>query len=156
LLTYYPYRSNQVEVQPILIVAFPSINHVIALIPNYPNLVPRNYGSHLGIRGNRGEFLRFLNLTKNPLPSLECYGVFVAPASMQPYWPMMGQPYQGRRPVATPGWGWRSMMPANVATPITTVVKVGEGGLLDARKGFSGPSIKGQPKGPNHSTSACE
>jgi hypothetical protein len=156
LLTYYPYRSSRVEVQPVLIVAFPSINHVIALVPNYPNLVPRNSGSHLGIRGNRGEFLRFLNPTKNPLPSPECYGVFLAPASMKPYWPMMRQPYQGGRPDATPGWGWPSMMPANVATPVTAMVKVGGGGLLDAGEGFSRPSSKGQPKGPNHSTWACE
>jgi hypothetical protein len=95
LLTYYPCRCSRIEVQPVLIIAFPSINHVIALVLNYPNLVPRNFSSHLGIMGNRGEFLRFLNPTKNPLPSLECYGVFLAQASMQPYWPMMGQPYRG-------------------------------------------------------------
>jgi hypothetical protein len=64
LLTEYPYRSSRVEVQPVLIVAFPSINHAIALVPNYPNLVPRNSGLHLGIRGKRGEFLRFLNPAK--------------------------------------------------------------------------------------------
>jgi hypothetical protein len=48
------------------------------------------------------------------------------------------------------------MMPANVAPPVMAMVKVGGGGLLDAKEGFSGPSSKGQPKGPNHSTWACE
>lgn len=78
LLTYYPYKSNRVEVQPILIVTFRSINHAIALVPKNPNLIPKNFGSHMGIKGNRGEFLRFLNPTKNPLPSPKCYGVFWA------------------------------------------------------------------------------
>lgn len=75
---------------------------------------------------------------------------------MQTYMSMIGQLYQGGRPIATQGWGWPSMMLANVATPVTTMVKVGGGGLLDVGEGFSRPSSKGQPKGPIHSTWACE
>jgi hypothetical protein len=40
--------------------------------------------------------------------------------------------------------------------PITTMVGVGGGGLLNAGKRFFRPSYKGQPKGPNHSTRARE
>jgi hypothetical protein len=56
---------------------------------------------------------------------------------------MMGHPYQGGRLVATLGWGWLGMVPTNVVTPITTMVKVGGGGPPDARKWSFRPSSKG-------------
>ncbi len=52
-----------VKVQPILQVSLPLINPPIVLVPSYPNIVPRNFGSHLGIGGDRGEFLGFSNPT---------------------------------------------------------------------------------------------
>jgi hypothetical protein len=56
LLASYPYRSSQVEVQPILLTTLPLVNLPIALVPSYPNTLLRNSGSHPGIRGDRGEF----------------------------------------------------------------------------------------------------
>jgi hypothetical protein len=90
LLTSCPYRSSWVEVQLGLPIALPLGNPPITMVPCYPNFVPRNSSSHLGIDGDRGEFLGFLNPTRNSLPSLEGYGPFPTLASMQPYWPMMG------------------------------------------------------------------
>jgi len=54
--------------------------------PRYPNFVPRNFSSHLGIDGVMGEFARFFNpIIGNSLPSLEGYGPFPVLTSMQPY-----------------------------------------------------------------------
>jgi hypothetical protein len=51
LLVSYPYRSNKVEVQPILLATLILVNLPISPIPSYPNITPRRYGSHLGIGG---------------------------------------------------------------------------------------------------------
>jgi hypothetical protein len=40
--------------------------------------------------------------------------------------------------------------------PITTMVRVGDGGPLDVGEGCFGPSSKRQPKGLGHSTRACK
>jgi len=60
----------------------PLVNLPIALIPNYPNIVLRNSGSHLNIGGNRGEFPRVSNPIGNPFPSPKGYGSFAALAFM--------------------------------------------------------------------------
>ncbi len=157
LLTNWPYRSSRVEIQSGLSVALPLGNPPIAIVLHYPNIVPRNFDSHLDASGDRGEFFRFLNPTRNSFPSLEGYGFFPALASKQPYWPMMGHPYQGGRSITTLGWGWACMMLGdNVATPVTTIVKAGGRGPPNANERSFKPSSKGQPKKPSHSTRACE
>jgi hypothetical protein len=75
---------SQIEIQPSLLVTFPPGNPPITTTSNYPNIVPRNCGSHSRIKGDRGEFIGFSNPTKNPFPSPKGYGFFAAPA------PMMG------------------------------------------------------------------
>jgi hypothetical protein len=75
---------SQIEIQPSLPVTFPPGNPPITTTSNYPNIVPRNCGSHSRIKGDRGEFIGFSNPTKNPFPSPKGYGFFAAPA------PMMG------------------------------------------------------------------
>jgi hypothetical protein len=67
-----------------LLTTLPLINPLIGPVSSYPNIVPRNSDSHLGIEGNRGEFLGFSNLLGNPFPSPEGYGSFAALAFMQP------------------------------------------------------------------------
>jgi len=109
----------------------------------------------LGIAGYRGEFPRVPNPTGNSFPSPKGYGSYPTPTSMQPYWPMMGQPYQGGKLVTTLGWGWPSMMPGdNVATPVMTMVEASRESPLDVNEGSFRPSNKGQRKGPSHSTKA--
>jgi hypothetical protein len=108
----------------------------------------------LGIGGDRGELPRFLNPKENSFPSLEGYDSFLALTSMQPYWPMMEQPYQWGRPIATLRWGM--MLRDNVVMLVTTMVKVGDKSQLDVGEGSSEPSSKGQPTGPSHSIKSCE
>jgi hypothetical protein len=59
LLTSCLYRFSWVEVQ----VGFPTMlllgNPLIIIILSYPNTVLRNFGSHLGIGGDKGEFQDF-------------------------------------------------------------------------------------------------
>jgi hypothetical protein len=46
LLANCPYKSNQVEVQPVLLDALPLVNPPIAPVFSYPNTVPRNSNSY--------------------------------------------------------------------------------------------------------------
>ncbi len=66
LLTSYPNWSNQLEVQPGLLIAFRPKNLPITTTLRYPNIVSRNFSSHSSIKGDRGKFPRFSNPTKNP------------------------------------------------------------------------------------------
>jgi hypothetical protein len=82
LLARCPHISTRIEIQPILPATFPLVNLPIALVPNYPNIVLRNSGSHSSIRGDRGEFPRVSNPIGNPFPSPKGYGSFAALTSM--------------------------------------------------------------------------
>jgi hypothetical protein len=64
LLANCPYKSSWVEVQLSLLITFPLGNPPIATIFSYPNIVPRNFDSLLGIKEDKGEFLGFPNPTK--------------------------------------------------------------------------------------------
>ncbi len=57
----------------------------MVIVASYPNIIPRNFDSNMGIWGNRGEFLGFSNPTRNPFPSQEGYGFFATAVSMQFY-----------------------------------------------------------------------
>jgi hypothetical protein len=90
LLTSSPYRSNQIEIQLGLQVVIPLWNLPIVIVPSYPNIIPWNSDSNMGIEGNRGEFLGFSNPTGSPFPSQEGYGYFATSDSMQLYlWPSL-------------------------------------------------------------------
>ncbi len=82
LLTSYPNRSNRIEVQPSLLITFPPRNPPITTTPNYLHIVPKNSNSHSGMKGDRGEFPRFSNPTKNPFLSPKGNGSFVTLISM--------------------------------------------------------------------------
>ncbi len=63
LLANCPNRSSQVEIHASFSIALHARNPPIAIVLSYPNIVPRNYDSHLGIEGDKGEFPRFSNPT---------------------------------------------------------------------------------------------
>jgi hypothetical protein len=82
LLVSCPYRSSRVEVQLGLLITLPLRNPLIIMVLRYPNIVLRNFSSHLDINGDKGEFLGCPNPIGNFFPSPKAYGSFLALASM--------------------------------------------------------------------------